>query len=325
MSEMGEAITTSFVEAALTIWERLLSDQDCKGELMACEERWGKKTPWDSVYKLEILVRKCGKQSEKSLENQRWALKAVSDGITDGHLDASCCSVRNLSGKGQPGGRGTVDHLLFKKNLRSHVIGTMCASLPLTAEEKVDIDGMFQSHKTYREAFGFATEPKSRIFLSKYDASVKELIILLGDVIFGGGHDANVRYCVKQALSVEDFFERAEAKEKLDLVTSKLKEARFQATEADEEEIDDTAAADHTIAMGFKVGDMTSQDISKQLEGQPDDIKATLKERFERAKVIASLEDHEAEIMQGYSRKAIQTVLDKVELLPDQAPPCASV
>lgn len=52
-----EAPTNEFVDAALTVHNRLLSDQVCQDVLLAIEKIYPHKGPLNSVYKLEGIVR----------------------------------------------------------------------------------------------------------------------------------------------------------------------------------------------------------------------------------------------------------------------------
>ena len=74
-SVMSEKITAGYIDAALTVYDRLLSIEEAKAIVMDAEERWGVKSPWDSVYKLGVVIKRCGRTSSKSaVANLLWVL-----------------------------------------------------------------------------------------------------------------------------------------------------------------------------------------------------------------------------------------------------------
>ena len=121
VSSMGEKITVGFVDSALTVWDRLLADPVCRQLIMQTEDHWGKRTPWDSVYKLEAVIKKRGRPGEVALGNLRWSLSAVTDTILNETSVPQFFTVRMLQGKGQPGNKGILDLRLYKKHIRQHL------------------------------------------------------------------------------------------------------------------------------------------------------------------------------------------------------------
>lgn len=66
------------------------------------EETFGKKTPWDSVAKLEGLVKK----SLRDTDTIDWILKCVNDLVLNKVVAGPNLSISHLTGKNQ-GGKGT--------------------------------------------------------------------------------------------------------------------------------------------------------------------------------------------------------------------------
>ena len=99
----GEAVSTSFVDAATAVWESVLKHGQLRRIIVAAEEHFGKKTPFDSVYKLEHVVRK----SDKDFSRINWSLSALIDVVLNLGVAPTELSVSNLTGKskgnkGQP-------------------------------------------------------------------------------------------------------------------------------------------------------------------------------------------------------------------------------
>jgi len=126
----GETITAAFMQAAVLIWDFLLKRDSSRSLIVeapktipirlaaadvffgsvgaACfksrpqaEEAFGKKTPWDSVYKLEHLLRK----TLRDIEKTNWVLMCINDLMLHNNILSSELSIAALSGKGKSDGR----------------------------------------------------------------------------------------------------------------------------------------------------------------------------------------------------------------------------
>ena len=181
-SVMSEKIPVSYIDTVLTVYERLLSIEEAREIVLDAEERWGVKSPWDSVYKLETIVKKCGRPSPQTTKKVMWVLEFANDTMLDsgGPLPLS---VRALSGKGHPGGKGLLDFWLYKGCLLTHLTNTLLNEVNLPTETKTEIRSLFDSPTIYRSLFGYKYETKPRQWLAKYSESVQKLIFLIGDHI----------------------------------------------------------------------------------------------------------------------------------------------
>ena len=98
----GEAVSTSFVDAATAVWESVLKHGQLRRIIVASEEHFGKKTPFDSVYKLEHVVRK----SDKDFSRINLLLITLIDvvlnlGVTTTELSVTTLTGKNRGNKGQ--------------------------------------------------------------------------------------------------------------------------------------------------------------------------------------------------------------------------------
>ena len=118
------------------------------------EETFGKRTPWDSVYKLEHLARKAGRQqSVGTAARSLWLIDLVNDLCYNRMVAAGELSVANLTGKGR-GGKGLLDLLLFKRDVLEHLLQEKMEVLGLPASAKSAIREHMSSVAAYRAAFG---------------------------------------------------------------------------------------------------------------------------------------------------------------------------
>jgi len=88
----SEAITYSFVDSCLTVFDRMLYDTSVLYMVLDIEEeatRKGKPGPLDSIYKLEAVV-----QQGRRLPEMTWLIGAVRHFFKNGLRDPSECNVR---------------------------------------------------------------------------------------------------------------------------------------------------------------------------------------------------------------------------------------
>lgn len=55
-----EKMSKTFIDNCLTVHDRLLSDDAIRASILYAENKWGKRSPFDSVNKLHIIVFKAG-------------------------------------------------------------------------------------------------------------------------------------------------------------------------------------------------------------------------------------------------------------------------
>ena len=98
----GEKVTESYCRLALQVHDSMLSVPSVRELLLAADEWFGKKSPLDSLYKLEAVSQVVKPQ------NLEWVLGVCFDAVTNRVLKASEISITVLSGKnkGQKGQLG---------------------------------------------------------------------------------------------------------------------------------------------------------------------------------------------------------------------------
>ena len=169
---------TNFVEVALNVYDRCLKFPVVRELIMQaeapagssarhlrkrslnhiCQEKWSKNTPWDSVYKLETLYRKCSTAMGKAdtgdcLHRMVWVLRAVFFLVSHDKMQRTALSVRNWSGKGCPGNKGTLDLLLFKYTVSFYIMDFI-ESASIGSKEKSKMREIFKDHESFVGAYG---------------------------------------------------------------------------------------------------------------------------------------------------------------------------
>ena len=158
MATTSDAVTVSFCDTAIKVWDRMLGNQHVRDRILAAEQQFGKSTPFDSVYKLEAICTK-GKTTEQCL----WLVNHMVDVITDGLAQTQEFSHRTLTGKGM-GNKGTLDLFLYKLEMKNYFVEFADTS-GFTTHVKSCLHSILD-HATYREKYGFKKKRKSLQFLS---------------------------------------------------------------------------------------------------------------------------------------------------------------
>ena len=78
---LGEAVTQSYLEVLMALWNSLLSDTSFREEVLLSEELFGKRSPIKSIYVLRDLATACKKQPP--------CVKWVFDALMDAALNKS--------------------------------------------------------------------------------------------------------------------------------------------------------------------------------------------------------------------------------------------
>ena len=135
------------------------------------------------------------------------------------------------------------------------------------------------------------------------------------ECIYGVAEESAIKYAVKQGLTPEEFFERAETKERYDEIVDALNKYLGVEPAAPEVPIEPTVRETHSVALGVSLSMDASIDLPTQLKDMPEDVAKVMKERIDMAKKISDLVDHEQDMIKDFERMASQIVADKVHLL----------
>ena len=103
--------------------------------LVQAEEKWGKMTCWDSVTKLELLLRRASLNGVVQLWKVGSMLQGVEYYCDMKFLSSSKLSIVELGGKGRLG-RGLLDLILFKLDVLSDWLDVKMDTCRLTPTDK---------------------------------------------------------------------------------------------------------------------------------------------------------------------------------------------
>lgn len=114
LSKHSEPVATSTVDCALTLGARVLGNPRAMVSISWCEESYGLKSPWNSIYKLQEVVSRA--QSPEAID---WVFESLTDSVRMGFLDPGELSARNI---GERGTKYLGGCALLKRSLLEHFL-----------------------------------------------------------------------------------------------------------------------------------------------------------------------------------------------------------
>jgi len=185
--------------------------------IQTADTMWEKKTPWDSMYKLELLGRKANQASQSTAECKDkllWMIQMVNDRFRAGMLQVGEASHRNLGGKGLPGNKGLLDLGLTKKDIKDRLLGQVLEGLPFAADSKATIRMLLMSYDAYREKFGYPNEPSStvggankRAVIGLLEVAARDFFKFAEQAIYLQDHDSCIKLGLKQGSSAAEILQ----------------------------------------------------------------------------------------------------------------------
>lgn len=209
-ANLGDQVTVTYVEALMRCKRRIFSDADVTKKLLAAEETFGTRTPWDSLYKVEVLASKVGKVLGPAAKAKLlWMVDFIHDRVQSGLVERGDLSVRTLSGKGAPGNKGVFDLALLKQDLCRHTLGVVLANLPGDEPGKEQMRAHSEGFETYRRAFGFPNDEQVRAnpWMSLLPLHLQKFYDLHRDIVFGSRYDAAIKAAMRAGRSAEECME----------------------------------------------------------------------------------------------------------------------
>ena len=182
------AYTLGAVDAAITVMNRMLKIPQVQARLLAADAWPRGKNPFDSVHKLEILMRK-GKDQSGII----WLVDSIWQVVTcrDKAPDSEDFTQTGLRGKAASGNRGYVDVLMFKRESIQYLLGSLpkelgldtdwCTSVARPKMETVAAHLEACKDPTWRAGINkptlaYTSFVEEYLFGTTYDACIKALV-----------------------------------------------------------------------------------------------------------------------------------------------------
>ena len=182
------AYTQGAVDAAITVMNRMLKIPLVQARLLAADAWPRGKNPFDSVHKLEVLMRK-GKDQSGII----WLVDSIWHVVTSERKmpDSEDFTLTGLRGKASSGNRGYVDVLMFKKESIQYLFGSLpkelgldtdwCATVARPKMESIAAHLEACKDPTWRAGIdkptlAYTSFVEEYLFGTNYDACIKALV-----------------------------------------------------------------------------------------------------------------------------------------------------
>ena len=136
-----DSLSLTFVQTCLNLWDNVLSKPVLQQLLLAQEEACP--DLWDSIYKLEAIVRKVGRSRDEG--RTTWLFNAMQFSINYGGEASNELNTNVLPGK-KTQGLGIIDCELYKYSMLKHLLGSYMSDRSFTDDERDLAQQTFADH-----------------------------------------------------------------------------------------------------------------------------------------------------------------------------------
>ena len=157
MAADSEKITDSFVDAALTVFSRALSNPKILEAVSSIDQEYGLRGPFSKVFILEGIIKKA-----KTPQMIEWSFLSIADMFRSGVLQGEDLSLRGLTGYGTSGGKGMVDLIVFKYDMLRYFVDVFINKHAFDRTCLPKLKQVYENHEQYR-AMAFPQLMRSRL------------------------------------------------------------------------------------------------------------------------------------------------------------------
>ena len=145
MAADSEKITDSFVDAALTVFSRALSNPKILEVVSSLDQDYGIRGPFSKVFILEGIIKKA-----KTSQMIEWTFLSIADMFRSGVLQGEDLSLRALTGYSTSGGKGLVDLIIFKYDMLRYFLDVFINKHAFDRTCLPKLKQIFENHDQYR-------------------------------------------------------------------------------------------------------------------------------------------------------------------------------
>jgi hypothetical protein len=165
-ADTSEEVTDSFVDMAVTIDNRMLRVERIGSVLLKADNEFGVNTPFDAITKLQVIVNK-GRHEDRIL----WAVEWIYDMRAAGSTET--ISLRQLQGTQACAGKGLVDLLNFKFEMKEHLPHYLGQYILWPVVVRDNFMKVLSNHGAYRQACGFPKDGMDLTWRAGWPASAE--------------------------------------------------------------------------------------------------------------------------------------------------------
>ncbi|CAK0899826.1 unnamed protein product, partial [Prorocentrum cordatum] len=292
--------TAGYVDTALTVYSRILTDPVARDLVLAADEERGQASPHNSIYRLELFTKKAGQGNDSALH---WLLAAVNDMVRNKTVDGAELSERGLSGKTKGGnGKGLLDLLLFKMHVLVHLLGEHLDASGTHSDGKVAVRNALRDHSAYRTHFGGKVaggqSAQDLSWCGALKPSAQLYVKLVEDIIYSQTYDNILKQALKDSKGVEEALQHQTLKGQFDEIDTCVADEATPAASAAPApiptDIDEELRFEIVIgcvgadAIGTEDADESRAKLHTALSAGDKDQLATIRKFEEEAKIYVS-------------------------------------
>lgn len=186
----------------------MLSKAPAQALILEAEEKFGKRTPFDSIYKLESIIRK----SKHCIDRIMWCLSYIVDACVNQHVRPGEYTLSNLSGKGKKEGFGLLDLYLLKHDFKQAALSQLLAGRNYSAEDtatisKVLADPFARSAHRGMQTLNHIEKISNVTWLGAMHGEAREYFLLFENIIYSNRHDVELKGALLKQMSPQELLE----------------------------------------------------------------------------------------------------------------------
>ncbi len=218
-ASLTEPFKIGFIDACMTVWDKILVDDTMRELVLMLENDHGKRSPFNSIYKLQRVVDKA-----KTPEQRCWLINGICDWVGQGLVPATDFTFEALAGRGKSD-KGFIDLLLVKLDLLSWFATRFVHLHPFTETVRDRLGRMATGHTAYRAMFGTvrAADHFDQSWLGALPPSGQALLRLVESIVFKTQEwDTSLKTWIRAGKTCNDIVEEATLKESISRLTDLL-------------------------------------------------------------------------------------------------------
>ncbi|CAK0793873.1 unnamed protein product [Prorocentrum cordatum] len=190
----GEPISETYAKTAVAVYKAMILDTDVRQALIHSEKHFNKKSPFDSIYKLEAIMSKCKNNGAV----MSFVINHITDTVLNGLTSPGEYAHRTMVGKGN-NNKGTIDVFMLKYHALIHL------TLGFPGEYSIDDTFVIETlkkignHQGYRQMSGYTADRKELSWWAKMTKSGRKLYELIEDLVYKTTFDGVIKQVLRNA------------------------------------------------------------------------------------------------------------------------------
>lgn len=186
----------------------MLSKPSAQALILEAEETFGKRSPFDSIYKLESIIRK----SKHCIDRIMWCLSYIIDSCLNQHVRPGEYTLANLSGKGKKDGIGLLDLYLLKHDFRQAAQSQLLTGRNYSAEDTATISKILADpfvHSSHRglQTLNHVDKVSNVTWLGAMQGEAREYFLLFESIIYSSRYDVELKGALLKRVSPQELLE----------------------------------------------------------------------------------------------------------------------